>query len=66
MVLKPGWLNRQFDQVTRNVDSWPEWMKRAAGFEGERPLSSKGGHERENRVREDEAGEQRMLGLQAE
>jgi len=31
MVLKPGWLNRQFDQVSRNVNEWPEWMKRAAG-----------------------------------
>lgn len=31
MVLKPGWLNRQFDQVSKNVDGWPEWMKRAAG-----------------------------------
>lgn len=31
MVLKPGWLNRQFDQVSKNVDEWPEWMKRAAG-----------------------------------
>ena len=33
MVLKPGWLNRQFDQVSRNVDGMPEWMKRAAGIE---------------------------------
>lgn len=33
MALKPGWLNRQFDQVSKNVDSWPDWMKRAAGFE---------------------------------
>lgn len=31
MVLKPGWLNRQFDQVSKNVDEWPDWMKRAAG-----------------------------------
>jgi hypothetical protein len=31
VVLKPGWLNRQFDQVARDVDEWPEWMKRAAG-----------------------------------
>ncbi len=32
MVLKPGWLNRQFDQVSRDVEAWPAWMKRAAGF----------------------------------
>jgi len=31
VVLKPGWLNRQFDQVSKNVDEWPDWMKRAAG-----------------------------------
>jgi hypothetical protein len=31
VVLKPGWLNRQFDQVSKNVEAWPEWMKRAAG-----------------------------------
>ena len=35
MALKPGWLNRQFDQVSKNVDSWPDWMKRAAGFDSE-------------------------------
>ncbi len=33
MVLKEGWLDRQFDQVSKNVESWPQWMKRAAGFE---------------------------------
>ncbi len=33
MVLRDGWLNRQVDQVSKNVDSWPAWMKRAAGFE---------------------------------
>lgn len=31
VVLKPGWLNRQFDEVTKTVDTWPEWMRRAAG-----------------------------------
>lgn len=29
---KRGWLNRQFDQVSRDVETWPEWMKEAAGF----------------------------------
>ena len=33
MVLKDGWLNRQMDQVSKNVDTWPDWMKRAGGFE---------------------------------
>ncbi len=41
MVLKPGWLNRQFDQVSKNVDSWPEWMKRAAGVEESCPSPKK-------------------------
>jgi hypothetical protein len=31
VVLKAGWLNRQFDQVSKNVNEWPDWMKRAAG-----------------------------------
>jgi hypothetical protein len=33
VVLKPGWLNRQFDQVSKNVGEWPDWMKRAAGVQ---------------------------------
>ena len=32
MVLKEGWLNRQMDQVSKNVESWPDWMKRAGGI----------------------------------
>lgn len=35
MVLKDGWLNRQLDQVSKNVDRWPAWMKHAAGFDSE-------------------------------
>jgi hypothetical protein len=41
VVLKAGWLNRQFDQVSKNVNEWPAWMKRAAGFEEETCLRSK-------------------------
>ena len=64
MVPKPGWLNRQFDQVSKNVDSWPDWMKRAAGFEEEprsqRPPNARDSEEREqNRV----VGEQQTLHL---
>jgi hypothetical protein len=33
VVLKAGWLNRQFDQVSKNVNEWPDWMKRAAGLD---------------------------------
>ena len=37
MVLKAGWLNRQFDQVSKNVNEWPDWMKRAAGLDEQAP-----------------------------
>jgi len=33
VVLRAGWLNRQFDQVSKNVNEWPDWMKRAAGLD---------------------------------
>lgn len=33
MVLRAGWLSRQFDQVSKNVNEWPDWMKRAAGVD---------------------------------
>jgi hypothetical protein len=32
MELKPGWLNRQFDEVERQIDTWPEWMRREASY----------------------------------
>jgi len=32
MTLKKGWLGRQFDRVTNDVQAWPEWMKIEAGF----------------------------------
>ena len=31
-MLKDGWLDRQFEQVSKNVENWPAWMRRAAGF----------------------------------
>ena len=37
MELKPGWLNRQFEAVERQIDTWPDWMKREAGY----PISEK-------------------------
>ena len=33
MILKPGWLKRQLENVTEDVRGWPAWMHRAAGFE---------------------------------
>ncbi len=32
MTLKKGWLGRQLHHVTNDVQAWPEWMKREAGF----------------------------------
>jgi hypothetical protein len=32
MALRKGWLGRQFSHVTNDVQAWPEWMKREAGF----------------------------------
>lgn len=34
LELKPGWLQRQFDEVSRDIATWPEWMRREAGFLG--------------------------------
>lgn len=33
MKLKPGWLQRQFDNVNKDIAMWPAWMRREAGFE---------------------------------
>lgn len=30
--MRSGWLNRQFDNVSKNISEWPTWMKCAAGF----------------------------------
>jgi hypothetical protein len=32
-MLKPGWLNRQFEKVKNDVKDWPDWMKREAGLD---------------------------------
>lgn len=33
MNLEPGWLERQMENVRRNVEEWPDWMRKATGFE---------------------------------
>jgi hypothetical protein len=61
VALRPGWLNRQFDQVSKNVDSWPDWMKRAAGFEGKEACSAhpqNAGAREEPRRDDEERGQQ--------
>lgn len=40
MTLKKGWLGRQFTHVTNDVQAWPEWMKREAGFGEHRRIQS--------------------------
>ena len=42
MTLKKGWLDRQFSHVTNDVQAWPEWMKREAGFGEHRGTQSEG------------------------
>jgi hypothetical protein len=32
MTLKAGWLDRQFEKVNEEVNEWPEWMRKEAGF----------------------------------
>jgi len=31
-MLKEGWLRQQFEEDTRTVDKWPDWMRREAGI----------------------------------
>lgn len=33
MTLNKGWLNRQFARASKDVQGWPSWMKREAGFD---------------------------------
>ena len=32
MKLNKGWLYRQFKRTSEDVQRWPDWMKREAGF----------------------------------
>ena len=32
-MLKQGWLNRQIQNASEDVKSWPSWMKREAKLE---------------------------------
>ena len=41
MTLDPGWLQRQLDNVERDIAQWPRWMRREAKFE-ERQMSRQG------------------------
>lgn len=33
--LRPGWLQRTMDRIEHESQTWPAWMKRAAGIRGE-------------------------------
>ncbi|MDP3947957.1 MAG: hypothetical protein Q8Q41_04705 [bacterium] len=33
---EPGWMMKQLEKTARDVATWPEWMRRAAGLETER------------------------------
>ena len=30
VILKPGWLKRQLENVAEDVKGWPAWMRRSA------------------------------------
>ena len=32
-LLKPGWLKEQFEEVKKDIEQWPLWMRQAAGLE---------------------------------
>jgi len=42
-MLKRGWLKKVLNDVARDVQTWPEWMRREAGIEEPRKSTSKGG-----------------------
>ena len=44
---KKGWLGHRIEEAQKEMDSWPEWMKAAAKFEG----SERDGIEQENHGR---------------
>ncbi len=31
-MLKPGWLDRQFEKAEKEVMEWPDWMRKGAGI----------------------------------
>jgi hypothetical protein len=35
-MIKPGWLQKQFNETEREVKLWPYWLRREAGFEEDR------------------------------
>jgi len=32
MALRKGWLKRQLENAEKEIETWPEWMQKAAGF----------------------------------
>jgi hypothetical protein len=63
VVLKAGWLNRQFDQVSKNVNEWPDWMKRAAGLDEQVPTQPQANFEVPDPHRAKPVVGQQKLGL---
>lgn len=33
-MLEQGWLRRQVQEVEKDVSEWPDWMRKAAKFNG--------------------------------
>lgn len=38
---KPGWAKRQIENTTKNINEWPEWMRREARVSERRESAAK-------------------------
>ena len=38
---KRGWLEEQFEDIEKEVDSWPDWLRVAAGIDFKSPSPDK-------------------------
>jgi len=45
-MLKPGWLEEQFEKVEKEVKSWPAWMRKEAGLEKTKKIAAEGSTEK--------------------
>ena len=55
MTLEKGWLGRQFNHVSNDVQRWPDWMRREAGLGEFRPASQQHDNESASTERQEMA-----------
>lgn len=58
MTLEKGWINRQFARIERDVQSWPEWMRREAEIRAAASEGSVCAVQAESQHKSDECGNQ--------